>query len=179
MVSVPMEKPTSPAAAATAGPDDEPAASWRGIPGIPGDAAIPQNRSAGQGIGGQFRYEHRTGIFKPFGDGRLHVDHAVAILPNAPCRGVAGIGKDVLDAPGDSVKRSAIVFGPQFLIGALRLFQCQLVHVGHHTFEQRVVAPEPFQIQLRQFHRRNLSIAQQVPELPNGTERQILVGVGP
>src|SRR5579864_2592282 len=33
-VSVPMEKPTSPAAAATAGPDDEPAASRRGFQGF-------------------------------------------------------------------------------------------------------------------------------------------------
>src|SRR5262245_923456 len=34
VVSVPMEKPTSPAAAATAGPDDEPAASLRGFQGF-------------------------------------------------------------------------------------------------------------------------------------------------
>src|SRR5579863_4322338 len=34
VVSVPIEKPTSPAAAATAGPDDEPAAFWRGFQGL-------------------------------------------------------------------------------------------------------------------------------------------------
>src|SRR5262245_63742214 len=34
VVSVPMLNPTSPAAAATAGPDDEPAASWRGFQGL-------------------------------------------------------------------------------------------------------------------------------------------------
>src|SRR6478735_9770443 len=34
VVSVPIEKPTSPAAAATAGPDDEPAASLRGFQGL-------------------------------------------------------------------------------------------------------------------------------------------------
>ena len=33
-VSVAMEKPTSPEAAATADPDDEPAASWRGFHGL-------------------------------------------------------------------------------------------------------------------------------------------------
>ena len=149
------------------------------IPGIAGDAAIPQDRSAGQCVGGQFRHEHRASIFKPLGDGGLHVDDAIAVLPDAPRRGVARVGEDVLEAQGDSVKRSAIMLRPQFLVGALGLFQGQLVHEGHDTFEQRVVAPEPFQIELRQFHRRNLSTAQEVPELPNGTERQLLVGVGP
>ncbi len=67
------------------------------------------NRSTGQGIRGQFCDEHRIRIFKPFGDGRLHVDDAVAIVPDASCPGVPRLGKDVVDAPGDSVNRSSIV----------------------------------------------------------------------
>jgi len=51
----------------------------------------------------------------------------------------------------------------------------------HDTFEQRVVAPEPFQIQLRSIPltKSFASAAQEAPELPNRTERQLLVGVGP
>ena len=40
-VSVPIEKPTSPAAVAAPGPADEPLAAFLGIPGILGGAAMP------------------------------------------------------------------------------------------------------------------------------------------
>ena len=83
-VSVPMEKPTSPAAVAAADPDDEPDGALTRIPRIPGYAAIPQVRSAGQCVCCQFRDKDRTGILKSFGDGRLHVDHSLTVSAKGP-----------------------------------------------------------------------------------------------
>ena len=60
--------------------------------------------------------------------------------------------------------RGAPLVGVVFiLIGELFARKDLVVHVGHDTFEQRSVAPEPVQTQLRQFHRRNVSIRNSFP----------------
>ena len=107
-VSLPMAKPTSPAATAEAEPADEPLEPCFGVPRIAGHAAEPLV-AHGQCAERQLGDQHRAGLLQPPGDGGLLVEHLVLERRRAPGRRVAGIGDQVLRPPGDAVQRAAIL----------------------------------------------------------------------
>ena len=115
-VSLPMAKPTSPAATAEAEPADDPLEPVRGSQGL---RVRPPNHWSpiASAPSDSLATMHGAGLLEPSRHGRLDVDHPVLERRRAPGRRVSGIGDQVLRSPGNAVQRPAILAGGDFLIG--------------------------------------------------------------
>ena len=119
-VSVPMAKPTQPAAVADPGPADEPLDPCSGVPRVAGAAAVP-DIAHGQRAECELGDEHSPGFVEALHDGSVALELLVPIRRSAPARGIALDREQVLRAPGNAVQRATRVAGGQFTIGHGRL----------------------------------------------------------
>jgi hypothetical protein len=106
-VSLPMAKPTSPAATAAPGPalePDEPSSKQPGIHGLSAKPDVVQRQRAQAELGNQ----HRASIVQPRSHRGIFAGNAIAIWLGAVGRRNAGRIEQVFRAPGNAMQRSAI-----------------------------------------------------------------------
>ena len=128
-VSLPMEKPTSPAAVAAPGPALEPPRPFFEEPrvhGLPAEPDVVEGERAEAELGDQ----HGAGVVQALHDGGVFVGNAVAEGLGAVGGGDAGGVEQVLAAPGNAVQRAAIFSGGDFLVGLLRLCESEIAGEG-------------------------------------------------
>ena len=119
-VSLPMAKPTSPAAVAAPGPaldPDEPSSSSHGF------MVWPPNQMSLSASAPRLSLATSTApaSLQPLHHGGVSVGHAIAIRLGAVGGGDAGGVEQVFRAPGNAVQRAAIFAGGDFGVGLLRL----------------------------------------------------------
>ncbi len=119
-VSLPMEKPTSPAAVAAARPGARTRRAFVQQPGIlrlPAKPDVVQRQRAHAQLGDQ----HRARLVQTLDHGGIVGRHAISVRLSAVGGGYAGRVEQILTAPRDAVQRSTIVTGGDLLVGLFRL----------------------------------------------------------
>ncbi len=154
-VSEPIAKPTSPAATVEADPADEPLDPRRGSQGL---RVIPPCQRSPCARAPMLSLATRTA---PASSSRaatvaFSVMHLIPKRHCAPGGRVAGVGDQVLGAPGDAVQRAAINPGGDLGVGLAGLLERQVFGQGHHGLEERVEALEPGEVELGQLGGRDL-----------------------
>ena len=177
-VSLPIAKPTSPAAAADAEPADEPLEPLRGSHGL---RVRPPNQRSPMASAPSDSLATSTA---PASSSRaatvaLPVDHPVLERRRAPGGRIARIGDQVLGPPGNAVQRTAIMARGDLPIGLRRLLEREVLGERHDALQQRVEPLEPLEIKLRQLGRADLPASDQGRQLDDRQERELFRRVGP
>ena len=136
MVSLPMLKPTRPAAVAAPAPADEPLLPSLVSQGVFRRAAMP-DIAAGQRAQCQLGDQHRACLLKPLHDGRVIVKHLVFEWHRAPAGGIAARCQQVFRAPWDAMQRTAIQAAGDFVIGAFGLRYGEVFGVGGDALQKQ------------------------------------------
>ncbi len=156
-VSVPIAKPTSPAAAADAGPADEPlepCATFHGFFVVPPNQMSPCASAL-----------HHRGV---------DLDDLVAIWTGAPRGLVALHRQEVLRSPRYAVERTAILPARDLLVRRRGLTERSLLRDRDDRLQHRVEPLDAAQVHPRELRRRHLPTANQLGELGHGKERELL-----
>ena len=148
-VSVPIAKPTSPAAVAEPGPADDPLDPLLRVPRIVGLAAEPVV-ALRQRAHRELRDEDRAGVAQPLDDGGVVVEDLILKRAGAPRRRDALGREQVLRAPGDAVKRPSVSAGADLAIGLRRLRQREILGQRDDAVQLRPVLLQPIEVHLRQ-----------------------------
>ena len=152
-VSLPMEKPTSPAAVAAPGPaldPDAPSSSSHGFMVWPPNQMSLSASAPEAQLGDQ----HGARIVETLHDRGILGGHAVAIRLGAVGGGDAGGVEQVLPAPGDAVERAAVVSGGDLTVGLLRLPEGQVACERDDAAQLGIEALQPVEIDLGEARRR-------------------------
>ena len=125
-VSLPMAKPTRPAAVAAAEPAEEPLEPWSSFHGL---RVVPPNQTSPQASSPSVSLATSTApaALEPLDDRRVLVDDLVAERPGAPGRAVAAHREEVLGAPRDAVQRPARAAGGELAVHLLGAFERRLL----------------------------------------------------
>ena len=139
LVSVPIAKPTRPAAVAEPGPADDPPDPCEGSHGL---FVCPPNHRSPCAISPVVSFATSTapGVAQHLDDARVLVDDLILERARAPRRLVALDGDDVLRPPRDAVQRPFVFAGGDLGIGLLRLCQAEVVEDGDGAVQRRVEA---------------------------------------
>ncbi len=172
-VSVPMAKPTSPAAGAAPEPAEEPLDPIRRIPrtiGAPAEPLVAERELARR----QLRDQNGPRFRKALDDGRIHVEDLRAKGLGSPSGRIAFRRDDVLAAPGNPVERAEVPARGDLGVGAPRLRHRQVLRESYDAVQERVVLLEPREIHLSELDGRCLSRSHQLREMGQRPERRLL-----
>ena len=169
-VSLPMAKPTNPAAVAAPGPaldPDDPSSSSHGF------MVWPPNQMSLSASAPRLSLATSTApaSCRRFTTAASCAGHAVAIRLGAVGGGDAGRVEKVLGAPGNAVQRPAILACRDLLVGLPRLRQRQLARERDDAVQLRVEALQSVQIDVREPLRGDLALLDPARELRH-TERR-------
>ena len=146
-VSLPMAKPTNPAAVAAPGPALEPERPFFEQPGIHGLSAEP-DVVEGERAQAQLGDQNRAGGVQALDHGGIFGGNAIAErLGAVGGRNSGGIEK-VFSAPGNSVQRAAIFPGGNFRVGFLGLREGEVGGQGDDAAEFGIVLFDSPQIDI-------------------------------
>ena len=177
MVSVPMEKPTKPAAVAAPGPADEPLLP---SPVSQGFLVVPPCQTSPLASAPRVSLAMSTApaSYQAFHHRRIKIDDLVLVGHGAPAGGMPARGQQVLGAPGHAMQRTAIDAAADFGISAARLCVRQVFGQASDALQHGIVALEPLEVHFGQLERADLARAQQFRQLRHGQKSDVFEIVG-
>lgn len=143
-VSVPIEKPTSPAAVAEPGPADDPDASL-GIPRVAGQTSEPAG-GYGQRACRELRDQDRSRVGESAVHAGVQIDNPVPVGRHPPRRLRSSHREQVFESPRDAMQGAAVGACGDFFVRSPSLTQSQILGETDHAQEPGVISLQPRQV---------------------------------
>ncbi len=176
-VSLPMAKPTRPAAVAAPGPALEPEDAFFEQPGIHGLAAEPDVVER-EGTHAELRDEHGAGGVETLDDGGIGLRNAVAEGLRSVGGGDVGGVEQILCTPGNAVKRATIAAGGDLAVGLPGLRERLIFGERDDAVQRRVEALEAIEIDAGEPLRCELARVNPAAELRDAGEGDVVIAFG-
>ena len=176
-VSLPMAKPTNPAAVAAPGPalePDDPSSSNHGFMVWPPNQMSFSASAPKTQLGNQ----HRTRIVQPLNNDCVGGGNAIAKGLGAIGRGNACRVQKVFSAPWDAVQRPPIFPSGDFLIGSFGLSKRQVAGEGNDAAQLGIELLQPGKINLSKPLWTELALLNPKRELSYGCEGDVFIMSG-